>query len=84
MFKAFTEKVFLPQCSKNDFVMNDWNKFSSLLSSDTINLNDVQSYIDSIGNSPQINPLLMQSQQSMPTVKKDDFYNHSSVYNRKK
>lgn len=84
MFKAFAEKVFLPQCSKNDFVMNDWNKFLSLLSTDTINLNEVQSYIDSIGNNPQINPLLMQSQQSMATVKKDDFYNHSSVYNRKK
>jgi hypothetical protein len=33
----------------------------------------------------QINPLLMQSQQSVSSMgKKEDFFNHSSVYNRKK
>lgn len=83
--------MFLPQFAKNDPVMNDWNKFINLLSMDAVNLNDVQMYIDSIGNNSAqqhaVNPLLMQSQQqpSLQGGKKDDFYNHSSsVYSRGK
>lgn len=85
-FRTFVEKVFLPQCSKNEAVMTDWSKYIGLLSSENLNINDIQFYVDSIGMGiNQVNPLLMQSQQSVPTIgKKEEFYNHSSVYNRKK
>lgn len=85
-FRTFVEKVFLPQCSKNEAVMADWTKYIGMLSTENPNINEIQFYVDSIGTGgSQINPLLMQSQQSVPTMgKKEEFYNHSSVYNRKK
>jgi hypothetical protein len=85
-FRTFVEKVFLPQCSKNEAIMADWTKYIGMLSTENPNINEIQFYVDSIGTgSNQINPLLIQSQQSVQSIgKKDDFYNHSSVYNRKK
>lgn len=85
-FRTFVEKIFLPQCSKNEAVMADWSKYMAILSTESININEVQLYVDSIGTGgSQISPLLMQSQHSVPTIgKKEEFYNNSSVYNRKK
>lgn len=50
--------------------MQDWNKFNSLISTENINLNEIQMYVESINNNNLlnnnnlINPSLIQSQQS--------------------
>jgi len=72
LFKGFVEKVFIPQCNKNEATMSDWNKFIGLLSNENININEIQLYVDNIGMNNQVNPLLMQSQQSVPTVGKKE------------
>lgn len=39
IFKAFIEKVFVPQLSKMDGnCQQEWNKFSSLITADQFNL----------------------------------------------
>ena len=38
----------MPQLTKNDSIIYEWNKFTALLSVDTINFADLQSYIDTI------------------------------------
>jgi len=49
--------------------MSDWSKFVGMLSSENLNINEIQMYVDSIGpQSTQVNLLLMQSQQSMPSM----------------
>lgn len=50
--------------------MSEWNKFITFLSTENININELQIYVDSIGmQSNQVNHL-MQSQQSMPSITK--------------
>lgn len=40
-----------------------------MISQDSMNINEVQVYVDSLGNlGSQVNPLLMQSQQSAPSI----------------
>lgn len=66
--------------------MSDWNKFNSLISNENIHLNELQLYVDTLGPFiNQVNPLLMQSQQQPANIdKKEAYYIHSPVYNRKK
>ncbi len=48
-----------------------------------MNINEIQIFVDSIGLNSTVTPSLMM--QSVPAIgKKEEFYNHSSVYNRKK
>lgn len=66
--------------------MSDWNKFNNLISNENINLNEIQTYVDTLGPlNKKVTPLLMQSQQQTASMdKKESYYIHSPVYNRKK
>ncbi len=51
-FKNFVEKVFLPTVKRTDPQALEWHKFTRLLSADTINLEEISQYVDSINSSP--------------------------------
>lgn len=54
IFKTFIEKNLIPQIKKVDGLLTEWNKFSSMVSSEHINYSQLQFYVDSlptIGNS---------------------------------
>lgn len=57
MFKAFIERVFVPQLPKMDLsCQQEWNKFSNIISSDQLTLAEIQLYVDTLpGTSPSTN-----------------------------
>lgn len=53
IFKSFIERVFVPQLPKMEFTcLQEWNKFSSMISTEMPNLNEIQLYVDTL---PTIN-----------------------------
>ena len=46
IFKAFVEKNLIPQIQKTQGSVSEWNKFSSLLTTDSINYSELQTYVD--------------------------------------
>ena len=57
MFKAFIERVFVPQLPKMDLsCQQEWNKFSNIISSDQLTLAEIQLYVDTLpATSPSTN-----------------------------
>lgn len=51
-FRTFVDKVFLPTMKRTDPQALEWHKFSRLLSGDTINLEEITQYVDSLNGSP--------------------------------
>lgn len=47
-FRNFVERVFLPSFKKTDPQSLEWNKFSRMLASDTLNYEEIAQYTDSI------------------------------------
>ena len=48
IFKTFVEKSIVPQLRKLEGSLTDWNKFCTLLLSDSINYIDLQMFVDSL------------------------------------
>ena len=54
-FKTFVEKVFLSNIKRTDPQYLEWNKFSRLLSTETINYEELSNYVDSINSTSGAN-----------------------------
>lgn len=50
-FKSFVEKVFLPNLKRSDPQWLEWNKFNKVISSETINYEELSNYIDNLNSS---------------------------------
>lgn len=48
IFKTFVQKNIVPQLRKLEGSLTQWNKFSALLLSDSINYMDMQLFVDSL------------------------------------
>ena len=62
LFKNFVERALLPQLKKVDGSQSEWSKFSSMISTESINYNELQLYVDSLSsNVPLLSALDKQS-----------------------
>ena len=64
MFKTFIDKIFVPQLPKMDAnCQTEWNKFSNIISGDSINFGEVQLYLNTLSSTSTQN---IQGSQSIP------------------
>lgn len=62
LFKNFVERALLPQLKKVDGSQAEWSKFSSMISTENINYNELTLYVDSLSsNVPLLSTLDKQS-----------------------
>lgn len=49
IFKAFIERIFVPQLPKMDIIcQQEWNKFYNMISTEPFNLAEAQLYVDTL------------------------------------
>lgn len=69
-FRNFVERVFLPSFKKTDPQSLQWNKFSRMLSSDTLNYEEITQYSDSISANIPNTPTSLEK-KDMPFMRKN-------------
>ena len=69
IFRSFIEKILIPQIRKNDGHLQDWNRFNSLINTDTLNIPELQNYVETL---PHHAPLQERKEHSLTARKKED------------